>query len=109
MTERRQGRDFLPAVLRQWCILGAALILAATSDAAAAGGDRITEMIGRPVSLVVQPETIHLSGPRAARQLVITGRYGDGSERDLTPFTDLSAEAGGVVTIPLRPGGFLQA
>src|SRR5262249_2088858 len=40
-------------------------------------------------------------------QLVVTGRYSDGSERDLTPFTTLSAEVAGVVTI--RPGGFLQA
>jgi hypothetical protein len=63
-------------------------------------------VIGRPVTLVVQPEIIRLAGPRAMQQLIVTGRYPDGSERDLTPFCVLRAEVADVVIT--RPGGFLQ-
>ena len=41
-------------------------------------------LIGQPVALQVQPEQVHLNGPRSAQQLLITGRYADGSQRDLT-------------------------
>ena len=85
--------------------LGAASILIAMPLVAAEAREKDEEkaaLIGQPVSLVVQPETIRLSGPRAMQQIVVTGRYGDGSERDLTPFCALSAEAADVVTIGPR-------
>ena len=31
--------------------------------------------VGQPVSLVIQPESIRLAGPRAMRQILVTGRY----------------------------------
>jgi hypothetical protein len=40
------------------------------------------------------------------QQLIVTGRYRDGSERDLTPFCSMKAGSSCVVTI--GPGGFLQ-
>jgi hypothetical protein len=88
----------------------AALVLMLTTAlpiraAAPAEADRAT-VIGQPISLVVQPASIRLSGPRAMQQIVVTGRYGDGSERDLTPFCTLNAEVAGIVTI--GPGGFVQ-
>src|SRR5207244_2160541 len=58
------------------------------------------------VSLMVWPETIRLAGPRAMRQVLVTGRYGDGSERDLTSFCDFRVEHPGLVKI--GRGGFLQ-
>src|SRR5262245_30761004 len=64
-----------------------------------------TQLIGQPASLLVQPETITLAGPRSVQQLVITGRYGDGTLRDLTPFCDLTVESPGVATV--EPDGFL--
>jgi hypothetical protein len=64
-------------------------------------------VIGQPVSLVVQAASIHLSGPRAMQQLIVSGHYADGAVRDLTPFCNVKAEAGGAVTI--APGGLLQA
>jgi hypothetical protein len=64
-------------------------------------------LIGQPVSLVVQPETIRLAGPRAMRQMLVTGRYNDGSERDLTSFCELQAEAADLVKI--SRGGLLRA
>jgi hypothetical protein len=47
------------------------------------------QIVGQPVALAVQPAAITLNGPRALQQVVITGRYADGSVRDLTPFCDL--------------------
>lgn len=65
-----------------------------------------TAYVGHPVSLVVSPETVQLAGPRAMRQLLVTGRYPDGSERDLTSFCELRAENPGLVKI--ARGGLLQ-
>lgn len=62
--------------------------------------------VGHPVSLVVQPETIRLIGPRATRQILVTGRYSDGSERDLTNFCELRVEAPDLVE--MSRGGLLR-
>ena len=62
--------------------------------------------VGQPVALVVQPEAIRLSGSRDVRQVLVTGRYRDGSERDLTHFCEWQVEAAGVVTI--GRGGLLR-
>jgi hypothetical protein len=64
------------------------------------------DYVGHPLSLVVQPETIRLAGPRAMRQVLVTGRYGDGSERELTSFCDFRAENPALLRI--GRGGFLQ-
>ena len=82
------------------------LLVIGTSPAAAAEEVPTTDLIGQPTSLQIQPETIRLTGPRAMQQLIVTGRYGDGSERDLSSVAVLTAEAAGVITI--RPGAFLQ-
>src|SRR5258708_39988861 len=86
-----------------------ALALAAVVPVRAAppGAEEKAAVTGRPTSLVVQPKTIRLSGPRSAQQIIVTGRYPDGSERDLTPFCALTAEDPGVVGV--APGGFVQA
>ncbi len=55
--------------------------------------------IGQPVALVVQPETITFDGPRSTVQVVITGKYADGTVRDLTHFCDLAVETPGVVAL----------
>src|SRR5262245_38733695 len=62
--------------------------------------------IGQPVSHMVLSETIRLAGPRAMRQILVTGRYSDGSERDLTNFCELQAEAPELVRI--SRGGLLR-
>lgn len=46
--------------------------------------DERVSAIGMPVSIEIEPETITLSGPRAGQQILVTGRYADGSVRDLT-------------------------
>ena len=93
---------------RRRLFLCMAMVLAATVPGRAAdpGAEEKAAVIGRPASLVVQPETIRLSGARAVQQILVTGRYADGGERDLTPFCALSAEDAGVVDV--GRGGFLQ-
>ena len=66
-----------------------------------------TAYVGHPVSLVVQPETIRLAGPRAMRQMLVTGRYSDGSERDLTSFCEMKLESPDLAKV--SRGGLLRA
>src|SRR5262245_1678356 len=62
-------------------------------------------IISQPTSLVVQPQAVVLAGPRAMQQIVVTGKYGDGSVRDLTPLCDLALESADVAD--LKATGFL--
>ncbi|HEV3144169.1 MAG TPA: DUF1549 domain-containing protein, partial [Gemmataceae bacterium] len=62
-------------------------------------------VIGKPASLLVQPSAVTLSGPRAMQQLIVNGKYPDGSIRDLTPFATIRPEAPNVVSLE---EGFLQ-
>jgi hypothetical protein len=62
-------------------------------------------VIGQPTALLVQPETITLAGPRIRQQIIVTGRYADGSVRDLTPFCSLSCAEDLVV---IGDEGYLQ-
>jgi hypothetical protein len=83
------------------------LVLAALTPAAIVStADEAKTVIGEPVSIAVHPETIRLSGPRDAQQIVVTGRYADGSERDLTPFCTLVAEDPAVAA--MGSGGFIE-
>ncbi|HKI38240.1 MAG TPA: DUF1549 domain-containing protein [Gemmataceae bacterium] len=79
----------------------ATLALAATVATAAVPtqADKIAPLVGQPTALAVQPETITLAGPRALQQVVVTGKYADGSVRDLTPFCELTAEAADVAAL----------
>jgi hypothetical protein len=75
-------------------LLTLALLLSAAPVAAAVPTDpeTRTRVIGQPVALAVEPEAITLGGPRAMLQPVVTGKYADGSVRDLTHFCDLTLE-----------------
>jgi hypothetical protein len=57
------------------------------------------QVVGRPTTIVVQPQAVSLSGPRTIQQIIVTGIYADGSMRDLTPFAELSAESPGVALV----------
>ncbi len=57
------------------------------------------KVIGQPVALIVQPPAIDLAGPRSTQQLVVTGRYTDGSVRDLTPFVQTRLDDPDVLAI----------
>ncbi|MBX9680785.1 MAG: DUF1549 and DUF1553 domain-containing protein [Gemmataceae bacterium] len=51
------------------------------------------KVIGQPASLQAHPEKIVLNGPHSMQQLVVTGKYADGSVRDLTYFADIASTA----------------
>ncbi len=76
--------------------LFAALLLGLSAATAAAAvptdPQQRTALIGQPASLLIQPETITLTGPRSYQQVVVTGRYADGTVRDLTAFCDFACE-----------------
>lgn len=61
---------------------------------------------GNPSELVVATPEVTLTGPRAAHQLVVTGKYSNGQLRDLTPFATATVEPGGVVEV--QEGLFLR-
>lgn len=85
----------------EWFVTGASLAAGAPEKQA-----EKTAYVGHPVALVVQPEAIRLAGPRAMRQILVTGRYSDGSERDLTNVCELQAETPDLVKI--SRGGLLR-
>jgi hypothetical protein len=85
--------------------LGFSLVGSIASAAVPADAKGKADLIGAPTSLVVHPPTVTLHGPRDRQQLVVTGRYADGSLRDLTVACDVSCEAKDLVGI--EPGGFV--
>jgi hypothetical protein len=78
-----------------------AFLLPAAVAAAAVPSDpeQKAALVGNPTALLVQPATITLNGPRSMQQIVVTGRYADGSVRDLTPFCELTLEQADVAAI----------
>jgi len=64
-------------------------------------------MIGSPTSIIVLPGSINLVGTRAHQQIVVAGRYADGSLRDLTPLCDVSCKTADLVAI--EAGGYVTA
>ncbi len=94
---------FLPTRLpARTLLLGLALLPWAAHPARAAvptNAAARARVIGQPVALSVQPETVTLRGPRSMVQVIVTGKYADSSERDLTHFCDLSVEQGGVINL----------
>jgi hypothetical protein len=69
------------------------------------------QIVGQPTAIVVQPQAITLTGPRAMQQIIVTGIYPNGLVRDLTPFCELTTESVGSILIqsdglvrPLKEG-----
>jgi hypothetical protein len=61
--------------------------------------DEPSAVIGKPTALMIQPPNVQLNGPRWAQQLVVTGKYADGSVRDLTPYATYRVEPVGIVSL----------
>jgi hypothetical protein len=61
--------------------------------------------VGQPTAIEVRPSTVTLDGPRATQQLVVTGKYADGTVRDLTPFASFTSEVGDLLE---TNGGFIR-
>lgn len=56
-------------------------------------------LIGQPKSIDVLPAAIKLNGPRSMQQVIVTGKYADGTVRDLTPFAELKPSNPAMVSI----------
>ncbi len=56
-------------------------------------------VIGQPIALTVQPESVTLTGRHATQQLVVTGRYADGTVRDLTALCEWTSETPAVAAV----------
>ena len=80
-------------------VLGLGCIAAPARADLPTAPDAPAKMVGQPAAVIVQPDKITLSGPRATQQLVITGRYANGNLRDLTHFAEVSVEAGDLVML----------
>lgn len=88
--------------------VGILAVLAAAAPAQAAPPTDAAEraaIVGQPTAIVVQPTSVELKGPYAMQQLVVTGKYADGTIRDLTPFCEMKVDAADLVT---NTGDFLQ-
>jgi hypothetical protein len=87
----------------------AALLLAAVANPAVAAppiGDERKLVAGQPTAIEIAPGAVTLTGVRDARQLVVTGKYGDGTVRDLTTVADAKVEPAGVAEV--QDGVFLR-
>jgi hypothetical protein len=79
-----------------------ALAVALAASTALAGpptADDQAALIGTPTELVVAPPAVTLTGPRDVRQVVVTGKYADGTVRDLTWAADVAADTADVLTV----------
>jgi hypothetical protein len=86
-----------------------AMLLTTTAYAAEPptdGADR-EKLIGQPVALEVMPAKIDMKGSRAVTQVVVTGKYADGTVRDLTPVAEYKLENDKIAS--LDEGGYLSA
>ena len=99
----------MPLLPRRTSVAAAACALLLTSPALAGpptNDEERAALVGQPTAIEVVPAAVKLAGVRDARQLVVTGKYADGSARDLTAVATLKTEASGVVDI--QDGGFLR-
>ena len=100
---------FPPVRARKVGFLLALLVAVAPSAVVAAPpseGDERKAVIGQPAGVEVTPQVVTLGGARDARQLVVTGKYADGSARDLTAVVEAKVEPAGVVD--LQDGLYLR-
>ncbi len=75
-----------------------AVVLAGPATAAPPTDDKAA-LAGKPTELVVVPPAVALTGPRDVRQLVVTGKYADGSVRDLTWAAEVAADRPDVLAV----------
>src|SRR5262249_5901345 len=83
------------------CLALAILALLSSASPAAVPTDAKErgEIIGQPTALTVQPAKIPLTGSRDRQQLVVTGKYADGTVRDLTGVVAITCTTPDLVAI----------
>ena len=78
-----------------------AVVFPALSAAGGTGQDEAAG-VGQPVGLSVSPPELLLAGRRDERQLLVFGRYGDGSQRDLTHLATVRVRDPEIVAVAAR-------
>jgi hypothetical protein len=91
---------------RHAALLTAALLPCFANAAVPTDAKGRAQLVGSPIAIEVLPKAITLNGPRARQQLVVTGRYADGSVRDLTPASDFWLKSD---LVSVDASGFVQA
>jgi hypothetical protein len=79
------------------CVMGLGLLPGVALAAPPTDAQTRAKIVGQPKALVVEPAQIVLDGSRGMVQPVISGRYADGSLRDLTHFCELTVDDDSVV------------
>jgi hypothetical protein len=89
-------------------ILAVMLLTVASTGNAAPPTDEKEQLalISQPTELLVQPSRVELVGPHAVQQIVVTGKYADGTVRDLTSLAKISVEHSEILN--LANGGFVR-
>jgi hypothetical protein len=62
-------------------------------------------LIGQPTALEVQPQSVMLTSSRCGQQVIVTGRYADGSVRDLTALCEYETDPASSVVV--KEGGWV--
>ncbi|HEY7426508.1 MAG TPA: DUF1549 domain-containing protein [Gemmataceae bacterium] len=89
----------LPHFLSSVRVLLAGLTACLTVLPVSAAAPDKAAVIGQPAALVVQPESITLSGRHARQQLIVTGHYSGGAVRDLTGLCELASETPAIAAV----------
>ena len=93
----RSLRDSLCRASAAW-VAGLILCFAASAlGAPPTDPQERAALVGHPTSLLIQPQAVALTGPRSYQQVVVTGRYADGSVRDLTALCDYACDKADLV------------
>jgi hypothetical protein len=66
----------------------------------------VVMLVTQPLDAAVHPPAVVLAGPRDGRQLVITGRFADGTDRDLSAVAAVTPDRPNVVTV--EPGAYVR-
>ncbi len=65
-------------------VLGVMALLSMATSGAVSAADSPKDIVGTPATVEITPKDSTLVGRRATRQLIVSAKYADGNERDLT-------------------------
>jgi len=89
----------MPRLTLAACLVAVTLTVPNALAAPPFAADERAAVASQPTALEVTPGSIVLHGRHDARQVILTGKYADGSVRDLTALADVSVEPAGVVEV----------
>jgi hypothetical protein len=92
------SRTFLASALIALCPTG--LVAGLPSDP-----NERAKLVGQPTALEVRPAAVTLVSPRGGQQMTVTGKYADGTVRDLTAFAAFMSEAADLLD---TTGGYVR-